>query len=234
MLGQRRVLVPLGLVHAAALGAIVAGAEAGAPVGGARRLRLRGRLRDPADLVGAALDVADAAARPPELMQAAYALDSVMIELIFVLGPLVTALVATALAPPAALVVSAVSVVMGTVAFTALPPSRAMRAQPTRASRRAGSARWLRRACARSCSPRCPPGIGIGICEVASPPSATPSGAAATAGMLLARVVDRQRGRRAVLRRLPNRPPLERVHIAVAGAAPAQPAAAGRRAVGRR
>ena len=60
--GQRRVLVPLGIVHAAALGALVASTEAG-PRGGPRRLRLRGRLRDPADLVGAALDVAGPAAR---------------------------------------------------------------------------------------------------------------------------------------------------------------------------
>ena len=61
--GQRRVLVPLAFVHATALGSVVALAELGAPDRRARRLLGLGRLRDPADLVGAALDVAVAAAR---------------------------------------------------------------------------------------------------------------------------------------------------------------------------
>ena len=96
-LGARNVLVPLAL----------------RPRGRARRHRRagpswarhrraadllgRGGLRDPADLGGAALDVAGAAARARrELIPAAYALDSVMIELIFVAGPLLTAVIGDA------------------------------------------------------------------------------------------------------------------------------------------
>ena len=40
-------------------------------------------------------------------MQAAYALDSVLIELIFILGPLLTGLLTAVLAPQVALIVSA-------------------------------------------------------------------------------------------------------------------------------
>ena len=147
--GQRRVLVPLALVHAAALGGVVGLAELGAPGGGAHRLLGPGRLRDPADLVGAALDVADAAARPTSaLLQPAYALDSVLIELIFILGPLLTAVLAAGVSPASALIVSAASVITGTIWFTAQAPSRAF--EPDReALAKPASARSPRPACAR-------------------------------------------------------------------------------------
>ena len=136
--GPRRVLVPLGLVHAAALGAIVATAEAGAPVAVLVACGL---------IAGFAIPPTSSVLRSmwptllhdrQELIPTAYALDSVMIELIFVIGPLLTAVIATVLSPPAALIVSAVSVIAGTVIFTALPPSRAMVPDPNRV--RAG---WL-------------------------------------------------------------------------------------------
>ena len=69
-IGARRVLLPLAVVHAVALGAIVGLAELGAPTVVLRPVRLHRRLRDPADLVGAALDVdrpARAAAAPGRL-----------------------------------------------------------------------------------------------------------------------------------------------------------------------
>ena len=61
--GQRRVLRAARVVHAAALGGVVALHRGSARRRGADRVLVPGRLRDPADLVGAALDVADAAAR---------------------------------------------------------------------------------------------------------------------------------------------------------------------------
>ena len=60
----------------------------------------------------------------PRLHQAAYALDSTMIELIFISGPLLTAVIAAVFSPAGALIVSAIAVVTGTTIFTALPPTR--------------------------------------------------------------------------------------------------------------
>ena len=217
--GQRRVLVPLGLVHAAALGAIVATAEAGAA---AAVLVACGFL------AGFAIPPTSSVLRSmwptllpdrQDLLPAAYALDSVMIELIFVIGPLLTALIATVLSPPAALIVSAASVVAGTMTFTALPPSRAMEPDPDRV--RAG---WL----GALSSPgvrtlvltSLPAGVGIGICEVAIPAFSDEMGAAAIAGVLLALWSIGSACGGLVYGALRNRPPLPRVHLAVTAALP--------------
>jgi MFS family permease len=55
----------------------------------------------------------------PRLIAGAYALDSVLIEVIFVTGPLVTAAVVAVVGPEAALAVSAACALGGTVAFVA-------------------------------------------------------------------------------------------------------------------
>jgi len=217
--GQRRVLVPLGMVHAAALGALVASTEAGAPAAG---IVVCGFV------AGFAIPPTSSVLRSmwpqllreqPQLLQAAYALDSVLIELIFVLGPLLTAVVATALAPPAALAVSAASVVAGTVAFTALPPSRAVRPQPDRP--RAGALGALGSPGVRTLVlTSLPAGIGIGICEVTLPAFSDASGAAATAGVLLAIWSLGSAAGGLVYGAIPNRPPLNRVHLVVAALLP--------------
>ena len=81
------------VVHAAALGALVLAGEAGAPTGRARRLC--------GLLAGFAIPPTSSVLRSmwphllrddPQLLQPAYALDSVLIELIFILGPLLTGL----------------------------------------------------------------------------------------------------------------------------------------------
>jgi MFS family permease len=217
--GQRRVLVPLAVVHAAALGALVAFAETGAP---AVVLAACGLL------AGFAIPPTSSVLRSmwpsllrdePGLLQAAYALDSVMIELIFVAGPLVTALIATLLSPQAALVISAVAVISGTAAFTALPPSRAVRPAANRPP-----AGWL----GALASPgvrtlvltSLPAGVAIGICEVALPAFSDASGAAATAGLLLALWSIGSAAGGLVYGALSNRPPLERVHLLVASLLP--------------
>jgi predicted MFS family arabinose efflux permease len=59
----------------------------------------------------------------PDLVTSAYALDSVLLELSFVCGPLLVAAVVAAIGPGAALVLSAASVLIGVTVFvTALPP----------------------------------------------------------------------------------------------------------------
>ena len=74
-----------------------------------------------------------------------------LIELIFILGPLLTGLLTAIAAPQVALIVSAVSVVAGTLLFTALPPSRAWRPEHEAQQRRRAGARSARPACAAWC-----------------------------------------------------------------------------------
>jgi MFS family permease len=217
--GQRRVLVPLGLVHAAALGAIVATAEAGAPVAVLVACGL---------LAGFAIPPTSSVLRSmwptllseqPALIPTAYALDSVLIELIFVLGPLLTAAVATLLSPPAALIVSAASVVTGTIAFTALPPSRAMRPDANRP--RAGLLGALGSPGVRTLVfTSLPAGVGIGICEVTIPAFSDEMSAAATAGILLALWSIGSATGGLIYGALRNRPPLQHVHLVVTAALP--------------
>jgi MFS family permease len=217
--GQRRVLVPLGLVHAAALGALVASGEAGAPLA---------VLIGFGFLAGFAIPPTSSVLRSmwpqllreqPQLLQAAYALDSVMIDLIFVLGPLLTAVIAAALAPPAALVVSAASVVAGTLAFTALPPSRAARPQPDRP--RSGILGALSSPGVRTLVlTSLPAGIGTGICEVTLVAFSDDAGERATAGVLLAIWAIGSAAGGLAYGALPNRPPLDRVHLVVTALLP--------------
>jgi MFS family permease len=157
--------------------------------------------------------------RRPELLQPAYALDSVLIELIFIAGPLLTGLLTAVLSPQAALAVSAVSVIAGTVAFTALPPSRDWR--PEREARTAGLLGALGSPGVRSLVMiSLPAGVGIGICEVALPAFSDAEGARELAGVLLAIWSLGSAGGGLIYGALPNRPPLDRVHLLVAALLP--------------
>ena len=183
--GQRRVLVPLGLLHAAALGALVGTAELGAHTAVLTAFGL---------LAGFAVPPVSAVLRSmwpsllgdrPDVVQAAYALDSVLIELVFIAGPLLTAALTAVASPATALIVSAASVVAGSVAFTALPPSRASVPDPDAGS--TGLIGALGSPGVRSLVLiSLPAGIGIGICEVALPAFSDAEGAAELAGVLLA------------------------------------------------
>jgi MFS family permease len=217
--GQRRVLVPLGMAHAVALGALVAFAEAGAaaavlfacglaagfaipPTSSVLRSMWPSLLRD-----------------RPDLIQAAYALDSVLIELIFILGPLLTAVITAAFSPQAALVISAASVIVGTVGFTSLPPSRAMHPERNRA--RAGALGALASPGVRTLVfTSLPAGVAVGICEITIPAFSDASGAATTAGFLLAVWSLGSATGGLIYGALPNRPPLTRVHLAVTALLP--------------
>ena len=128
--GQGRVLVPLSLVHAGALAGLVGLTLADAPTA---------LLVLSAILAGASIPPISATLRPlwgpmlghdAELLPTAYALDSVMIEFVFVFGPLLTAAATALLSPVAALALAAALLVAGTVAFASSPPSRAWRPDP--------------------------------------------------------------------------------------------------------
>jgi hypothetical protein len=120
----------------------------------------------------------------PRLLQAAFALDSTMIELIFISGPLLTAAIAAVASPAGALIVSAVAVVTGTTVFTALPATQAIGPDGEHERHPLGAltspgVRTLVLASA-------PTGVGIGMLEVGIPAFSRAHGAAAAAGVLLA------------------------------------------------
>ena len=116
------VLMGLALAHAAGILTILALGKAGAP---------HALLVVVAIFTGAAFPPSPSVLRArfpallrdrPDLMQSAYALDSVLLELSFVVAPLLVALVVAVLDPAAALVLAAATGVIGTTAFLALLP----------------------------------------------------------------------------------------------------------------
>jgi MFS family permease len=181
-MGARRVLMPLAFVHAAALGGIVGLAELGAPaVALVACGLLAGFVVPPTSSILRSLW---GELLPPRLHQAAYALDSTMIELIFITGPLLTAAIAALVEPEGALIVSAISVVAGNAIFTALPPTRGIESERAERTSRLGAlaSPGVRTLVYTSV----PAGIGIGMVEVGIPAFSRAEGAAAAAGVLLA------------------------------------------------
>jgi MFS family permease len=177
-----RVLVPLAVANAAGLVALVALGQAGAataalvatavatgalfpPNPSVLRARFPALLRD-----------------APQLLTSAYALDSVMLELMFVLAPLLTAVLVAVLDPAAALLWSAGTVVVGTLLFTAvLPDGDAPR------RRRGGLLGPLRAPGIQTLViTMFPVGFAIGALEVSLPAFSEEHGAPELAGVLLA------------------------------------------------
>ena len=102
-----------------------------------------------------------------ELLQPAYALDSVLIELIFILGPLLTAVLTAAVSPASALIVSVASVITGTIWFTAQAPSRAF--EPDREARTSRFGALASPGVRSLVLTSLPAGVGIGMVEVGLP-----------------------------------------------------------------
>jgi MFS family permease len=208
------VLLPLAVTHAVVLGLLVLGGKTGAPT---------------LALVAAGL-VAGASVPPTssvqrtlwplllgervDLRQAAFALDSVGIEVLFIAGPLLTGVIAAVASPEAALGVSAAAVLAGTIAFLAQPIVR----EAVRGSG-GGERDWA--GALRSPGVRTivltsiPAGIGLGMCEVALPAFSYEQGAAQRAGLLLA-IWSAGSAVGGLLYGAMHRPDLQRVHIAVA------------------
>src|SRR4051794_39662933 len=215
-LGPRRVLLPLAAVHALSLGAIVAFTELGAPVA---VLVVCGFV------AGFAIPPTSSVLRSmwadllePDLLQAAYALDSTMIELIFISGPLLTAAIAAVASPAGALIISAIAVIVGTSIFVALPPTRNAEPEPhTHRSLLGALASPGVRTLVISSFPT---GIGIGMLEVGIPAFSRAEGVAAAAGVLLA-IWSFGSGLGGLLYgTLPRRGGLQRMHLFVAALLP--------------
>jgi MFS family permease len=184
-LGQREVLLPAALLDVAATALLIALTEAGAPTVTLVACGLVGGLAVPN--IGGALRALwpELLRRRDELIPAAFALDSVAIELLFTLGPLIAAVVIAIASPVSALVLSAACSLVGTLAFLARPPSRDWRPDPAAGERdRAGA---LRSAGVRTIVfASVPVGFCFGAVEISLPAFAQEHGARELAGVLLA------------------------------------------------
>jgi MFS family permease len=214
--GARRVLVPLAFVHASALGAIVGFAELDAPAVVLLACGFVAGFAIPPTSAVLRSQWADLVA--PALLPAAYALDSTMVELIFISGPLLTAGIAAVASPAGALIVSAVAVVTGTTVFTALPATQAIRSEGEHERHPLGAltspgVRTLVLASA-------PTGVGIGMLEVGIPAFSRAHGAAAAAGVLLAMWSFGSGLGGLLYGALPRRAGVHRMHLLVAALLP--------------
>ena len=179
--GQTAVVLPLALVDAGALLALAAAARLGAPAGPVLAL---------AALAGAALPPLAACMRAlwPALApdarsrQAAYSLESILQELVFIAGPLLAAVLALA-DPALALVAAAVLVLAGSLAYARSPYSRAWRPR-TGSDPRHGAlgSPGMRTVVAATLGMS----AAFGLIDVAMPAFAARRGAAAWAGVLIA------------------------------------------------
>ena len=135
--GPGPVLVPAALVAGAGLVGVVALGDAGAgtaalvgvaAIAGAAMPPIGGLLRHLwPDLV------------EPDLLVNAYVVDSILIEAVFVSGPLLTGLLAATVGPAGALLAAAALGLAGTLWFVAIPSLRAFEPAPSHQHTRAGA-----------------------------------------------------------------------------------------------
>jgi MFS family permease len=179
-------LVPLAAVHAAGLLAVWGAGAASATASVLAVLSL---------LAGAAIPPVSSVLRSrwpflladrPELVTGAFALDSVLIEAIFVVGPLLTTVVVATVGPQYALIVSATCVVAGTLTLMAGLKGRPG-PEPTGAGGRALGLGALADPGLRTLVfASLPVGFALGSIEVVLPAFSEAEGSKALAGVLLA------------------------------------------------
>jgi predicted MFS family arabinose efflux permease len=184
-LGVGRVLLPVAVAHAVAILGLLLLGRAGAPVPALiASAAVAGFTIPPTSSVLRSMWRTLLADRPA-VLPTAYALESVLIELIFIAGPLVTAALVWLSGAGSALILCAVAVVVGTAAFVAQPPTRALRGQPA-----APDAGWLGALSTPGMRTlvvtMAPVGVSLGAVEVALPAFGDAHGNAAWGGVLLA------------------------------------------------
>ncbi|MCW3001413.1 MAG: transporter [Conexibacter sp.] len=123
--GLAQVVVPLSLLHTLAMAGLVALGLGGAPVGVLALLAVAaGTFLPPLGSISRSLWPRILRDEDPGLLATALALEGVMIELIFVAGPLLTALLSALVDPAAALLLSPVLLLGGLALFLLQPPVR--------------------------------------------------------------------------------------------------------------
>jgi len=149
----------------------------------------------------------------PQLLRSAFALDSVLTEGIFTIGPLLTAALVATVAPSAALLVSAVAVLVGTVALVAALPPVVPRTQERTGGRLGALAAPGIRTLVASMFPV---GFAFGALEVALPAFADAEGKPELAGVLIAAWSVSSLAGGLAYGAMPRRGSLARAHLQVA------------------
>jgi MFS family permease len=182
--GQRRCLPPLAVSFAAALAGMVLVARPG-PAGVAATVALAAAAGAAVPPLSASMRVlwVSLVGRGPEL-QTAYALDAVLEEVLYVVGPLLAGALAAAVDPAAGLLVAAGLALVGTFGFVVSPLSWAWSASQARPAGWAGSmaSRGMRTLALTLAGV----GAAIGIWEIGVVAAARREGATEAAGVLLA------------------------------------------------
>ena len=123
--GLAPVVVPGAIVHAVAMGGLVACGLSGAPVGVLVLLAaLAGVAIPPLGSISRALWPRILKDEEPGLLATALALEGVLVEMIFVTGPLIVAVLAAIVDPAVALILSPILLLGGLVAYLMQPPVR--------------------------------------------------------------------------------------------------------------
>jgi MFS family permease len=212
-----RVLVPMSAGHAAGLAGIVVLGHRGTGVAGLVACGL---------LAGAALPPTSSVlraswpqllSRRPELLNAAYALDAVLIQLSFLSGPLIVAASVTVLPPDAPLLLAGATALAGTAAFAALhrvaPVDRPSRAGGLLGALAAPGIRTL-------VLSQIPIGIAFGSMQVTLPAFAESEGSQELAGVLLATLSLASVAGGLVYGSRPRTLPLDELHVRLARLVP--------------
>ena len=183
--GHARVLLPLAGAHVAWLGALVLLALGGAPTAALVACGLA---------AGATMPPIGFVVRPTllrllgdseDLLPTAFSLDGIAIEMVFVSGPLLTALVVSVASPAVALLVACGFALAGTLVLVSSPASRAWRPDAAEYERHllgALASPGVRTIVAATA----PMGFALGATEVTMTAFATDHGSRAAAGLLLA------------------------------------------------
>jgi MFS family permease len=180
--GALPVILPLALLDSAAFAAIVVLAVAGAGAGAlAAAAATAGLLMPPS--ISALRTLWNGLTRTAEEQQAANSLQSVALDLVNIVGPLLGGALAALASPAAALAVSAACMLLAGLAFALSPPARRFRPEPVERSRLGALAtRGVRTLVLLSL----PGGMTIGVLEVAAPAFADERGGGAAGAIPLA------------------------------------------------
>ncbi len=185
--GAPRVLLPLAIAHGVFLGMLVALGVSGTANGWLFLVAFAAGSAIPP--VGSVLRALwpSLMAHEPDLITTAYALDSVIVEVAFVIGPLAVGLVAAVASPQLALLAAIGLVIAGTAAFAANAPVRSYDPGGDHAHDTGGRLGALRSPGVRTLvATTLPIGFCVGAAEVAFPAFGESLGSPALAGPLIA------------------------------------------------